>query len=233
MVQKDTKRPRGRPRAYDPEQALAQAMATFWESGYTGTSLDMLSVSTGMNRPSLYAAFGDKHALYLAALERYAAHGRESMRRTLTPDRPLAQVLSAFYRGAIAFYVPEAGPARGCLLLGTAATEAVADAAIRAVLGDSLRQHDAAFATLLRAAQAQGQLPAHADPAALASVASAIFHELAVRARAGDSREVLTQIADSAVQLICGGMEPRAAGTRAPARSTAKPRRRRRQPARR
>ncbi|HKU95144.1 MAG TPA: hypothetical protein VJR58_07710, partial [Vineibacter sp.] len=57
MVQKDEKRPRGRPRAYDPEQALAQATDTFWRTGFSGTSLDDLSGAMGMNRPSLYGAF--------------------------------------------------------------------------------------------------------------------------------------------------------------------------------
>ena len=63
MVQKADSR-RGRPRAYDPETALSQAMAVFWDAGYAATSLDDLSAATGMNRPSLYGAFGDKHALY-------------------------------------------------------------------------------------------------------------------------------------------------------------------------
>src|SRR5215471_3491523 len=67
MVQKEPAR-RGRPRAYDPDTALAQAMAVFWRAGYAGTSLDDITVGTGMNRPSLYGAFGDKHRLYLHAL---------------------------------------------------------------------------------------------------------------------------------------------------------------------
>ena len=68
MVQKEKVR-RGRPRAYDPERALAQATAAFWDAGYSATSLDDLSAATGMNRPSLYGAFGDKHALYLKAID--------------------------------------------------------------------------------------------------------------------------------------------------------------------
>ena len=60
---------RGRPRSYDPETALARAAAVFWKAGYAGTSLDDLSQATGMNRPSLYAAFGDKRDLYLKTLD--------------------------------------------------------------------------------------------------------------------------------------------------------------------
>ena len=75
MVQNKGAEPRrrGRPRAYDPQAALQQATDSFWRSGYSGTSLDKIGAATGMNRPSLYAAFGDKHTLYLKALEPLAA----------------------------------------------------------------------------------------------------------------------------------------------------------------
>ena len=67
------KRPRGRPREYDPEEALDAAMGVFWARGYAATSLTDLSEATGMNRPSLYAAFGDKRSVFLRALHRYSA----------------------------------------------------------------------------------------------------------------------------------------------------------------
>src|SRR4030095_13685433 len=99
MVQKDEKRPRGRPRAYDPESALAQATDAFWRTGFSGTSLDDLSAGTGMNRPSLYGAFGDKRALYLATLERYTQAGYEAMTEALDNDIPLPQALKRVYDG--------------------------------------------------------------------------------------------------------------------------------------
>src|SRR5882724_2877881 len=88
MVQKIPPK-RGRPRSYDPDTALAQAMAAFWNAGYTGTSLDDITAGTGMNRPSLYGAFGDKRALYLHTLERYRVAGRTAMREVLGGDKPL------------------------------------------------------------------------------------------------------------------------------------------------
>jgi AcrR family transcriptional regulator len=92
MVQKQPPlRPRGRPRAYDPDVALAQAMDTFWHAGYAGTSLDDLSAATGMNRPSLYAAFGDKRALYLALSA--IAPGPSGAERDPCSDQPLRQTL--------------------------------------------------------------------------------------------------------------------------------------------
>jgi AcrR family transcriptional regulator len=84
MVQKEQKR-RGRPPAYVPELALSKAIKAFWPAGFAGTSLDELAAATGMNRPSLYGAFGDKHDLYMKALEHYWAEGRDAMARALCP----------------------------------------------------------------------------------------------------------------------------------------------------
>jgi len=82
------KKSRGRPRAYDPEQALEAAMRTFWKSGYSGTSLDDLCAAMQMNRPSLYAGFGDKQHLYLQAMQRFQAHARQHLSEALAPAWP-------------------------------------------------------------------------------------------------------------------------------------------------
>src|ERR1041384_1088527 len=94
------KRPRGRPRAYEPDQALARAMDAFWEGGYAGTSLDTLADKMGMNRPSLYAAFGDKEQLYLKALERYGEGSRAFVKGAFEADQPLAKALMQVYTAA-------------------------------------------------------------------------------------------------------------------------------------
>src|SRR5690349_17005449 len=111
MVQKKENAPkrRGRPRAYDPEQALARAAARFWQAGYAGTSLDDLSEATGMNRPSLYAAFGDKRDLYLKTLAYYRDESRVIGRDAQAGDPPLRVFLKRIYDGALALYL-EGGP---------------------------------------------------------------------------------------------------------------------------
>jgi TetR/AcrR family transcriptional regulator, copper-responsive repressor len=203
MVQK-TKAKRGRPRTYDPDRALAQATAAFWDAGYSGTSLDDLSAATGMNRPSLYGAFGDKHTLYLKAIEGYRAMARAGMQRALPHDGPLRAALGELYRSAILLYLSgEHGP-RGCLLASTAATEAVIDPEIRRAARAALEEIDDAFEARFRHAREQGDLSRSADPAALAKLASGILHTLSVRARTGTPRAVLEQIAASAIDLICG-----------------------------
>lgn len=197
-------RPRGRPRAYDSDQALADARDVFWRSGYAGTSLDQLSTATGMNRPSLYGAFGDKHALYLNTLERYIEAGRLAMVHALSEDLPLPQALLRVYDGALAWYLPADGDQLGCFMIGTATVEAVDDVEVRTALAEGLRTYDKAFEKRLKLAQAAGELPADAQPPLLAKIASAILHSLALRARAGDSRASLRATAVAGVALICG-----------------------------
>ena len=203
MVQK-TARKRGRPRAYDPETALAAAMGAFWDAGYAGTSLDDISVGTGMNRPSLYAAFGDKHALYLQALERYRAAGLAAMQEALAYDKPLRDALRTLYERALALYLSGGNAPRGCFLIGTALAESVLDADVRHALRHALRDFDAAFAARLRHAHEHGDLPRDADPAALGTLASAVLHTLAIRSRAGEPRKALEATIDAALDLICG-----------------------------
>ena len=216
---KKDSRPRGRPRAYDPEEALARARDTFWRNGYTGTSLDDLSEATGMNRPSLYGAFGDKHALYLQTMERYVEAGRVAMESALDIALPLREALMRVFDGALGWYLPAHDAARGCLLIGTAAVEAVNDDAVRERLAAGLRTFDKAFERRLRAALAQGELQPGASAPMLARLASAVLHSMALRARAGDSRASLRAMAVAGVALICGEA-PAATDARAARRRT-------------
>lgn len=204
MVQKQAKRPRGRPRAYDPDTALARVTDTFWQSGYAATSLDDLSAATGMNRPSLYAAFGDKRTLYLKVLERYRAAIGEAMKEVLAPDQPLRQALRRLYDAALSVYLSGGKSPRGCLLIGTALPEALGDPEVRAHFADSLHRMDEAIETRIRYAHDQGELTSGADPAGLAKLVVAVLHTLAIRARAGESRGELETTVEATLDLICG-----------------------------
>jgi AcrR family transcriptional regulator len=207
MVQnKDAKpRGRGRPRAYDPQAALQRATDAFWRSGYASTSLDEISAATGMNRPSLYAAFGDKHTLYLKALDRYWQLSLVAIREALADgDRSLEEALMRAYDGQLSIYFSDDGLPRGCLAVGTATAEAVEDPEIRSALAKGLRALDADLEARFRLARDRGELKDDADPAALAALASAVLHTIAIRARAGVARADLREIARKAVSVICG-----------------------------
>jgi AcrR family transcriptional regulator len=201
---KQSIRPRGRPRAYDADTALAQAMGAFWQLGYSATSLDQLSDATDMNRPSLYAAFGDKRALYLQTLDRYTERSKVQIAQALDPELPLAEGLQRFYEAALAAYLPAGDPARGCYLIGTAVTEAVADEEVRTRLASALRDFERMLEARIRQASETGEIDAKADPHALATIAAAVLYMLAIRSRAGESRTVLRGIAATAIELICG-----------------------------
>jgi AcrR family transcriptional regulator len=196
-------RPRGRPRSFDTEATLASATLTFWQRGYASTSMDDLSAATGLNRPSLYGAFGDKHALYLQALKLYTEQSNAAIAAALE-GRPVREGLARVYELALQLYCPADAAARGCLLIGTAATEAPRDEAIRQALGESLRGFTAAFEARLRRAVDDGELPPATDVAMRAQLASAVLHSMALRARAGDARQDLAVFAAAGVEMVCG-----------------------------
>ena len=205
MVQKDSEEPepkrRGRPRAYDPQVALARAAEVFWKAGYAGTSLDDLAAATGMNRPSLYAAFGDKRDLYLKTLERYRQEGRELARHALADNPPLRVFLKRFYDKALELYL--AGGPRGCYSIGTAATQAAVDSDVQAFLAASMRSTDEFLTGQIRKAKERGEIARDADTAALGYLATATLHTLAIRSRAGLPRKELNALVDAAIKVIC------------------------------
>ncbi len=204
MIQNKKIEKRGRPRAYDPQVALTRAMDAFWKNGYAGTSLDDIAAATKMNRPSLYAAFGDKQQLYLKALGHYWELRFAEIREALASAQPLAKALMDVYEAALSLYFSGYDRARGCFVIGTAVTEAVEVSAIRASLAEGIRAFDAAFEAHFRIAQQKGELKAEADPAVLAVLATATMHTIAIRARAGIPRSELSELARKAINVICG-----------------------------
>src|SRR6516162_9745711 len=98
---KPTPRRRGRPRAFEPETALTQAMDLFWKDGFAATSLDDLSAATGLNRPSLYGAFGDKRALYIRAYRQYRKHTNEVFAPLFAARAPLRPKLKRILVAAV------------------------------------------------------------------------------------------------------------------------------------
>jgi AcrR family transcriptional regulator len=195
---------RGRPRAYQPEIALGKALDLFRKDGFAATSLDDLSAATGMNRPSLYGAFGDKRELYLKSYARYRADARAAMIDIFRHELPIRERLGRIYAVALDIYLSgDAGP-RGCFTVMTAASEAISDPEIRAMVLEGLSELDKAFAACFRLARENGELPASADPHMLALLASATIHTIAVRARARVPRKELEAIVAGAIDVMVG-----------------------------
>jgi TetR/AcrR family transcriptional regulator, copper-responsive repressor len=203
MVQKNsaaTSPPRGRPRSFDTDEVLDRVRDTFWRYGYSGTSMDQLSAATGLHKPSLYGAFGDKKKLYLAALDNYLADVRAEFAEAFAvPD--LFESLAAMTEWSIDKFMgkDETGP--GCFMMHTAMPEASEDPEISRVIRESMDSLDRALVRRFEKAIEAGQISAAADPHALAMVMVANHYEISGRARAGYSRPELRALADRAIGL--------------------------------
>lgn len=195
-------RPRGRPRRVEPSAALDRAIDAFWIGGYTGTSLDELSAATGLNRPSLYAAFGDKRQLYLTALARFVERMEAAVSTAMAEAPDLRGALARFYDGALDVYLSGDEPARGCFVICTAAVDAPEEPAIRDALQAVLTGIDVKLAARFKRAIASGELPADSNADALGALAAATLHSLAIRARAGASQAALTALAQASIDQL-------------------------------
>jgi TetR/AcrR family transcriptional regulator, copper-responsive repressor len=210
MVQKTVRAPkapsrrRGRPRAFELETALAQVMDAFWSEGFAATSLDDISAATGLNRPSLYGAFGDKRALYLQAYRQYRKRVNESFAPLFAGREPLRAKLRRILTAALDLYLSGPDGPRGCFTVLSAASEAIADPDLHGLVSEAIDGTDRAFGRLFADARRAGELPEDADPRRFARMASATLHTLSIRARARIPRAELLPIIDDAVTTICG-----------------------------
>jgi len=196
---------RGRPRAYEPDVALCRALELFRKDGFAATSLDDLSAATGMNRPSLYGAFGDKRELYIKSYQRYRDDARAAMVNIFREEMPIRKRLERIYAVALDIYLSGEGGPKGCFTVLTAASEAVHDPVIRAMVLEGFAELDKAFANCFRLAGEKGELPDSADPVVLALLASATIHTIAIRARAHVPRKELEAIVKGAIGVMLGG----------------------------
>src|ERR1700692_1877882 len=161
--------PRGRPRSFDPEAAVERAMGVFWSRGYHATALPDLLRATRLSRGSLYAAFGDKHSLFLRALDRYIADALARMEVELAPRREPVDGLRAYLAG----YVDRTSGAngrRGCLLVATAMELAGQDVEVGRRVASFFKAMEAKVAAALSVAKMAGQLADGVEPASAARI---------------------------------------------------------------
>lgn len=179
------KKKRGRPPTYDPDLALDAALKIFWRRGFSATSLDDISTATGMTRPSLYSAFGNKKAIYRKSLDHFNRKFFSTLDAALTGGDRLEDDLIAFYSAALSVYRTGKTGTLGCPVLCTAPVEAALDADIQTDLAMALNRIDMALVRRFHDAQRKGQLGKVADPKKLGRLAAAVLHSLAVRVRSG------------------------------------------------
>jgi AcrR family transcriptional regulator len=190
----------GRPRSFDADKALDRALQVFWRKGYEGASLSDLTKAMGINRPSLYAAFGDKAALFRKVLDRYADGPASYVLEAL--QQPTARaVMERLLRGAVEMSADPHNP-RGCLMVQGALACGKETEPIRQELIVRRAAGEAAVRRRFARAKAEGDLPADANPADLARYVAAILHGMAVEAASGASRPELRRIAEMASRVL-------------------------------
>ena len=189
---------RGRPRTFDPDKALDRALKVFWKKGYEGASLPDLTKAMGINRPSLYAAFGNKEALFRKAVERYAQGPASYAREAL--ELPTARaVVERLLRGGTCVGSGKKEP-RGCFMVQGALTCGDDAQPARKELAARRAAAEAALRQRLERAREEGDLPAGADPADLAKYVVTVLHGMSVQAAGGATREELLRVAETALR---------------------------------
>ncbi len=195
------KRARGRPRQFDDDSVLQAAGQVFWTKGFSATSLDDLSVAMGMNRPSIYRAFGDKEAIYRKALMQFCQGMEAAFERTMLGEDDIRKALANFYREALATYTSGQQP-KGCMVMSTAVAAATCHPEIQADLLNVIRGLDQKIAMRLEQAREVGQLGSSFDVIGRAAIAQSLLHSLSLRARAGETPSQLRRMIKSGVETI-------------------------------
>lgn len=199
MTTNITSKQRGRPPAFDHEQALEKALQVFWSRGYEGASMAELTEAMGINKPSLYGAFGNKEELFRKALEKYC-NGPVAYVAEAIQEKTARAVAEKLLTRSAELLADPASP-RGCMV-----TQGILSCGESAEgMRDELAGHRNAYLAALRQrferAQAESDLPAEVSPAALARYLATVHQGMSVQATSGATREELLQVAQQVLAV--------------------------------
>jgi AcrR family transcriptional regulator len=195
----NTGKPRGRPRSFDESEALEKATQVFRAKGYDGVTIDDLVAGMGVGRPSLYAVFGDKRAIFLRALKVYSERKGARAAKALFAAPALRDSLIGFLRNAVES-ATEKGSAPGCLLVCVAPL--VNDAEVRQFLQDAVAGGAVLVERRFRDAISAGEIASDFPVAIRASQVLDFGRGLTMRAQMGTPRKTLLKDAEEAADLV-------------------------------
>jgi AcrR family transcriptional regulator len=192
------RRPTGRPRGFDADEALERALLVFWEQGYEGASLANLTEAMGISTTSMYAAFGNKEELFRKVLERYTEGPSDYLASALEEPTALG-VATAIVAGTVRTTTRPAGP-RGCLGIQGALATSESGRGVRDLL---IAWRDNGYSCVrerFQRAVDDGDLPPETDPALLARYITTLTAGIAVQAASGVGHDELQEMADAALR---------------------------------
>lgn len=190
----------GRPRGFDVDLALEQALHVFWRNGYEGTSMSELTEVMGIKKPSLYAAFGNKEQLFLKAIELYE-NRPDSLFNSAFKHGHIADVIRTLLVGAAENFTDTSHP-QGCALINSALSCNEASEGIKAAIQAMQANHQSALIEQFTLAKQRGELADECQPNVLAALIVTLFKGLSIQAADGVLHDDLCQIAEMAVTGI-------------------------------
>jgi TetR/AcrR family transcriptional repressor of nem operon len=192
----------GRPQEFDTAEVLGRSMRLFWSKGYEATSLADILEATGLSKSSLYATFGDKRSLFLAAFNSYRSERLCRLREALEDGRSARESIEGFFRCSVARAVESPRPA-GCMTANEAIELGPHDANVQRLVAEDFQAVEDAFAQTIERGQAEGSIASREDPRKLAGFLTVGFQGLQVMARARVDRAQL----DDAVTVMLRALD--------------------------
>lgn len=188
-------------KSYNETDVLNRAMDAFWARGYEATSMSDLVSATGINRGSIYAAFSDKHTLFVRALKHYDKHHRSDFLTKMRREHSPREAIISVFQSAIDTMAGKHDRS-GCLLVNTALELSAHDAEVEEIVRDSFVELEEFFASMIRDGQADGTISASRDPVETSQALLGLFLGLRVLSRSRPEKSLLTSISKQATILL-------------------------------